>query len=42
MAFSGAPTRGPFFSSLMSGWRAGTPCTDSVSRHGPAKALAPS
>ena len=28
MAFSGAPTRGPFFSSRISACRAGTPCTD--------------
>ena len=27
MALSGAPTRGPFFSSRTSGCRAGTPCT---------------
>ena len=26
IAPSGAPTRGPFFSSFTSGWRAGTPC----------------
>ena len=42
MAFSGAPTRGPFFSSRTSGWRTGTPCTASASRRGVTKALAPS
>ena len=42
MAPSGEPTRGPFFSSFWSGWRAGTPCTASASRRGVANALAPS
>ena len=42
MAFSGAPTRGPFFSSRASGWRTDTPCTASASRRGVTNALAPS
>src|SRR5882762_7471565 len=37
MAFSGAPTRGPFFSSETSGCFAGRPEIASVSRLGPAK-----
>src|ERR1043166_45142 len=42
MARSGAPTRGPFFSSLTSGWRAGTPSTASASRRGVTNARAAS
>jgi len=38
IALSGAPTRGPFFSSTRSGERAGTPWTVSASRRGVAKA----
>ena len=42
MAFSGAPTRGPFFSSDTSGCFTGRPAIASVSRRGPAKARAAS
>ena len=38
---SGAPTRGPFFSSRTSGWRAGTPATCSASRRGVTKPWRP-
>src|SRR6516164_7611641 len=42
MAPSGAPTRGPFFSSLTSGCLTGMPSTASASRRGVTNAFAPS